>query len=159
MKKIVTLTGHKYCGKVSVAVKLASNSDMDLVYPVTDKPVPVEQSEYNRDEYAHVTRERMDELIEKEHLLSETVIDGYRYCFFEFQLKSPFNIMILDDDGVVQTKRNYTGDVFTIKVWSDRQAKSERVGEYMTNDEFDVVFHYKVDDISELEWRIGYDFD
>ena len=159
MRKIITLTGHRYCGKVSVAIKLSRNSDMEIVHPVTDKPIPKERTDYYGDEYAHVSKERMDELIATEHLLSQTVIDGYRYCFFEFQLKAPYNIMILDDDALVQTKENYDGDVYSIKVWSDNEKKSKRVGESVQDYEFDEIFHYKVDDVEELEWRIGYDLD
>ena len=157
MRRIITLTGHQYCGKVSVAIKLSSNSDMELIYPVTDKPVPPYQSHYDRDEYAHISKERMDELLETEELLCMTTIHRYRYCFFKFQLKADYSIMIVDDDALVQVRNNHD-DVYAIKVWSDNEKKSDRVGQ-LPNSEFDEVFHYKVDDISELEWRIGYDFD
>lgn len=155
MKKIITLSGHKYCGKVSVAIELAKNSDMEFIHPVTDKPS--QQTDYYGDEYTHISKERMNELVNSGKLLSMTVVDKYRYCFFDFQLKSEYTLMIVDDDALSQIIENFDGKVFAIRVYSDNEVKTDRVGS--NDDIYDELFHFKVDDLSELEWRIGYEFD
>lgn len=154
-KKIIALSGHKYCGKVSVAIELAKNSDIEFIHPVTDKQTE-NHSDYYGDEYTHISKEKMNELVNSGKLLSMTVVGGYRYCFFDFQLKSEYSVMIVDDDALMQIIENFDGKLFTVRVYSDNEVKTDRVGNYTKYDE---TFHYKVDDVSELEWRIGYEFD
>ncbi len=159
MKKIITLTGHKYSGKYKLANELANNSDVVFITPYTDKQIPIGEIAEMYGEYHYVPKEYLDHLIEEENLLSMTIINGTRYCFFECQLQNGFNILIVDDYGVVDIQNNWNGELYSVKVWSDKEEESERVGKFLYNHDFDEIFHYGVDDVSELEWRLSYDFD
>ena len=157
MKKIITLTGHKHCGKYLVACKLADNSDVAFIKPYTDKETsPSDGEDFD---FHYVSKDTLDDLIERETVLSSTTINGNRYVFFECQLEKPYNVLIADDYAVVDIQDKFKQNVYSIKVWNEMQVESERVGKYLYNHEFDEVFHYGVDDIDELIWRIEYDFD
>lgn len=152
MKKIVTITGHKNSGKVNVASKLCENSEVYFIKPYTD-------SEIVTGDFHFVSKNELDQKIKDDELLSCTTINGHRYCFFKSQLQVGFNVMIVDDYALVDVQNRWGGEIYSIKVWNDNQEDSDRVGVYLYNHEFDEVFHYGVDDIEDLEWRIGYDFD
>ena len=159
MKKIVTLTGHKDCGKVKIAEELSKNSDVYYLKPYTDRPVPNGVYEEMIGDYHFIDKEELDQMIKDDKLLSCTTLNGHRYCFFESQLEEGYNIMIVDDYALVDVQNRYNGELYSVKVFSDKQTESDRVGVYVYNHEFDEVFNYDTGDISELEWRIGYDCD
>ena len=159
MKKIITLTGHMNCGKVKLAYDLAKNSEVSYIRPFTDKPTPFGEIQEEYGDFNYVSRDHLDKLIDEENLLSMTTIKGIRYCFFECQLQDGYNVLIVDDYGVVDIQNQWNGGLYTIKVWAEGQKESNRVGTFLYNTDFDEIFHYGVDDVSELEWRISYDFD
>lgn len=150
MNKIISLTGHKNCGKVRLAYDLAKNSAVEYITPFTDKPVPLEDID---DDLHYVSKDTLDLMIESEEVLSETMIDGYRYVFFKSQLTSAYNVLILDDYALADVKTKWK-NLYSIKVYGENQIDSDRVGVYLYDHEFDEIFHYGVDDIYELEGRI-----
>ena len=158
MKMIITLTGHKHCGKEYIAEKFGMNADARVVTPYTDKPVTsdVEQSSYF--DYHFVSRDKLDKMIENGSVLCSTIINGNRYVFFEWQLIVPYNVLIVDDYQLVDLQSNWKGKIYTIKVISKNQVESDRIGEYYYNHEFDEVFDYDMDSYDELEARISYGF-
>jgi hypothetical protein len=151
MKKIITLTGHKDCKKDLLAEDLAKNSAVGVIPPYTDKKLPISLTM----DYIEVSKEKLDELIEKNEVLSETMIDGNRYVYFTSQLEYDYNILIVDDYALVDVKEHYPDkEIYLIKVYHENQKDSDRVGVYMYDHEFDKVFHYGTDDFGELEWEI-----
>lgn len=153
MKKIISLTGAKHSGKLNLAMDLAKNSDVVFIRPYTDREVPLSDIAWDFCEFHYVSKETLDLMIKSEKVLSTTTINGDRFVFFEFQLTEAYNVMILDDYAVCEVKDNYK-DVFTVKVHSDKEEKSDRVGEYLFDHEFNQVFYYGIDDIDVLEWVI-----
>lgn len=153
MNKIITLTGHKNCGKELLARRLAYNSDIQYVRPYTDKKVTIRADEYDLGDLNYVSKKKLDEMIEEEEVLSITNINGTRYVFFKSQMTEAYNVLIADDYAVVDIKDKWK-NIYTVKVWNESQIDSDRVGEYLYDHEFDEVFYYDEDDVSMLEVRI-----
>lgn len=147
MRNIVSLTGHKNSGKLEVAWDLSKNSDVAFVKPFTDRPI----HDLWSDCYNFVSKERLDELIESLEVLYSSKIGDYRYVFFKNQLVKDYNVLILDDYGVAELKNKYHKYFYSIKIVSQNQRDSERVGVYLYNHEFDKVFDYDNDYIGDLE--------
>ena len=149
MKKIVTITGHKYTRKDTIATELAKNSEVEFVHPYTERDVVVD-SGYDS-EYHIVLPSTLDKMIKDEKVLAITTVNDCRYVFFEFQFIKPYSVIIADDYAVIDIKKNWNGEVFTIRAVSDNEEQSDRVGEYLFKHEFDAIFDYARDDIHELE--------
>jgi len=150
LNNIVSLTGHKNCGKVQLAFDLAKNSAVKFVKPYTDAPV----NDMWIDCYRFVSKEKLDELIDNREVLYESMVNGHRYVFFKDQLTAPYNILILDDYGVADLQGQYSNYFYSIKVTSKNQQDSDRVGVYLYNHEFDRVFDSDTESVSDLEAEI-----
>lgn len=97
----------------------------------------------------------MDYLISEEEVLSQTLINGNRYVFFKMQLKEgAYNVLMVDDYALVDLQSNYTGELYSVKVNTKENIRSQRIGVYLYDHEFDEVFDPKTDDYDELIWRI-----
>ena len=157
---IITLTGHKNCGSDKIAERFAENSEAQWIQPYTDAPVPSIEpiSQKHGDWYHYVSKERLDKMIEKQEVLCCTRIKGHRYVFFKAQLTAKYNVMIVDDYALIDVQDHYKGKIYTIKVKSNNQIESDRIGEYYYDHEFDEVFHYDYDSYDELEARISYGY-
>ena len=153
MNKIITLTGHKNCGKELLARRLAYNSDIQYVRPYTDKKVTIRAEASELGDLNYVTPRKLDEMIENEEVLSITQIGDVRYVFFKSQLTEAYNVLIADDYAVMDIRNNW-GNTYSIKVYGHMQNDSDRVGEYLYDHEFDETFNYDEDDYSMLEVRI-----
>ena len=151
MKKIITITGHKHTKKTMVAEDLAKNSDVEFIKQYTDRPKPNYILDEEMGGYHFVSKEELDYMLKNEKLLQSTTINGHRYCLFESQLTAPYNVVIVDDYGVVDIKTNWTGKMLTIRLVSDNEEQSDRVGEFLYKHEFDLVFDVDNDDFDELE--------
>lgn len=154
---IITLTGHKNSGKDIIAQKFDKNSGAEWIHPYTDAPEPSTEA-YSK-AYStchHTSRERLDKMIEFQTVLCCTNINGYRYVFFESQLKQPYSVMVIDDYALVDVRSRWKGKIYSIRVNSKNQTQSDRIGEYYYEHEFDEVFNYDSDDFDELEARISY---
>ena len=103
-----------------------------------------------------VSKEELDYMLKNEKLLCMTTINDNRYCFFESQLETDFTVLIADDYCVLDIKKNFDGKVFTVRLVSDNEEQSDRVGEYLYKHEFDVVFDVDRDDYDELENKIAW---
>ena len=150
MNNIISLTGAKHSGQLRLAFRLEENSAVGFVRPYTDRP-------YNSvwsDCYNFVSNEVLDTMIEEKEVLYKTIIHGHRYVFFKEQLTETYNILILDDYGVAELSTKYSNDLYSIKVVSEDEKDSSRVGVYLYNHEFDKVFDYDKDSVEELEWEI-----
>lgn len=150
MNNIISLTGNKSSGKLELGLKLAENTAIGFVKPYTDRP----SDDLWIDCYNFVSSEKLDGLIEEREVLHQTKIGKWRYVFFTDQLVNPYNIMILDDYGVVDVNSKYKKNMYTIKVTSKHEKPSERVGVYLYDHEFDEVFEFDTGALEELEWRI-----
>ena len=151
MKKIITITGHKHTKKNDLARKLAKNSEVIWVQPYTDRPIPKSEIPEKYGEYHFTTKEELDYLIKNNDVLSVTTINNHRYVFFNFQITANYNVLIVDDYGVVDIKTRWKGKIYTIRVVSDNEEQSDRVGEFLYKHEFDTVFDVDKDDYDELE--------
>ena len=154
---IITLTGHKNCGKDNIAYKLSKNSGVSYIHPYTDRPVPeyMEAEELDAD-YNFVSSEKLDKMMDHLDVVSVTLINGHRYVFFERQLTAPYNVMIVDDYALADIKDQWSGRLYSVRVKSKNEVESNRIGEYFYEHEFDEVFNYDSDDVDELEARISY---
>lgn len=147
MYKIITLTGEINSGKYNVALDLAKNSNVSFIHPFTDNESAFE-------EYHIVSKDALDIMIEEEEVLTETIVKGYRYVFFKSQLVTGYNVLIVDDYSLVNLREHWKGKLYSIKVISEHQRESTRIGVYLYNHEFNEVYNYGKDDFDELEWRI-----
>lgn len=155
MKKIVTLTGHKNSNKDWVAEKLAENSDVEFVYPYVGIELPNGIEPHIFMEGYHIVVPRvLEDMKRDEKILYSVEVNGREYVFFEFQMTAPYNVIIVDDYGVLSIKDNWDGELYTVFVKAKGQKPSERVGEFLTPSEFDEVFDADKDDIDELGARI-----
>lgn len=156
MKTIVTITGHKYTKKDFVAKRLGSKKNAQFIYPYCETELPPSAiamgnglSEILMLNY--VLPSELDEMIERENVLSVTVINGKRYVFFEFQMTADYNVLIADDYAVNDIMSNWVGNIVTIRLESAKEEESDRVGEYFFKEEFDVLFNVDGDDFAKLE--------
>lgn len=149
--KIITITGAKHTGKVSLALKFASNSDCTWVKPFTDNP-----KAYS-DCYEVVDKEYLSKMAEDEKPIFTTMIKGFRYVVFPSQLTSEYNVLIVDDYALIDIKEAWNDKLFTIKVHSNKEEPSQRSGVYLYDHEFDFVFNTDTDDYDDLEAGVVYD--
>lgn len=151
--KIITITGHKNTGKVYLARKLATNSGVDYIIPFTDKEFKGDKPQEYYD-LQFVDPVELDDMIKKNDVLISTVIDDDRYVVFKSQLTNNYNVLIVDDWQLTDLMSNWDGELYTIKVKSKNQKKSDRVDVYLFDHEFDEVFDMDYDDYYLLEARI-----
>ena len=149
--KIVALTGVG-TGVTFTAEKLAENSDVSYLKPYTDKE-KLSSAELIQG-YNKVSKDELDLMIQTEEVLCQTLVNGHRWVYFKSQLESAYNILITDDYSLVDLRGNWDGELYTVKVATPENLKSDRIGVYLYNHEFDEVFDYKTDDFDELGARI-----
>ena len=151
MNKIVTVTGHKNSGKGIVALKLASNDGAGFIKPYTDREIPpsMKGEPLYEELYNYVLPTVLDDMLREEQALSETIINGHRYVYFSFQMINAVNVLIADDYEVINIKETYPR-VYTVRVVSENEEQSDRVGEYLFQHEFDFVFDYDNDPVEML---------
>lgn len=154
--KIITLTGAKNTNKELLAYKLSQNSDVGYIKPYTDREIPEDAEECDVNNYNYVSKDRLDEMIEEDEVLCKTLVNGDRFVFFKSQLEHSYNVMIVDDYTLVDLQSNWKKELYSIKVKSNGEKPSNRIGTYLYDHEFDTVYNTDSDDYDELEWRIGY---
>jgi len=149
--KIVALTGVG-TGVTFTAEKLAENSDVSYLKPYTDKE-KLSSAELIQG-YNKVSKDELDLMIQTEEVLCQTLVNGHRWVYFKSQLESAYNILITDDYSLVDLRGNWDGELYTVKVVTPENLKSNRIDVYLYDHEFDEVFDYKTDDFDELGARI-----
>jgi len=153
MNKVVTLTGGKYAGQLTLAYKLGANSDAEFVKPYTDREVPIGVDPDTIGDYHFVSKDVLDKMIDEEEVLCSTEINNARYVIFIKQLVNDYNILVVDDYQLLDVKRRWS-NLFTVKVHGRNEESSDRVDVCFRDDEFDEVFMFGVDDFDILEARI-----
>lgn len=141
MNKVVTITGHKNCGKEFVVLDLIKNDGVEFVKPYTDRELPPNAEDIHIESFNYVLPTVMDDMLRDEEALFETTINGHRYAVFSFQMIHPVNIIFADDYEVVSAKEHYP-NVYTVRIVSENETQSDRVGEYLYQHEFDFVLDY-----------------
>lgn len=144
--RLIILNGAKNCGKEIVARSLAKNSDCKFIRPYTDH-TGVD------DEYIRLNESKLSAKMERENPLYETVIDGYRWVFFENQLNAGYVVLIGDDRLISYFRKNWSGELITVRVHSNSEEPSNRSN--LSDDNFDIVFNVDSDDMDELEELVG----
>ena len=152
--KIIALTGAKNSRKDVVARRLATNSDVVYVRPYTDRDVPVNAEDWELDDYTHMNEKQLSYKMERDEVLSVAHVGNHRYVFFMSQFNADFCVLILDDVGIFNLKKNWKGEIVTVKVHSDIEEPSDRC--LMKDEEFDFVFNIDHDDFDDLEDRISW---
>ena len=156
----MTITGHKHTNKDILAKRLAENSDIEFVRPYTARELPNwGDADYLDSEFNVVLPNVLEDMMSTEKVLSVTEIGDNKYVFFDFQFREPYSVVVVDDCGVISIKDNWDGKVFTIRIVSSSEEKSERVDKYLNKHEFDAIFDFEKDDLSELEHLIGEYYD
>ena len=143
MNKIVTVTGHKNCGKDIVVKELTKNDGVVFIKPYTDRELPphLVGDSFYEERYNYVLPSVMEDLLRDSQPLSEKLINGHRYVYFAFQMVNPVNVVIADDYEVVSIKETYPS-VYSVRVVSEKEEQSDRVGEYLYQHEFDFVLDF-----------------
>ena len=135
-------------------MKLAENSDVNFVRPYVGLELPNGvEPDYLMD-YHIVVPSVLQDMVRDEKVLYRIIINKKEYVIFDFQMTASYNVVIVDDYGVISIKDNWDGDVYTVFVKSRNQKPSERVEVYMPQNYFDEVFDADNDDIDELGARI-----
>ena len=151
--RLITLSGGKHTKKDIVAIELAKNSDCIWIRPYTDITDPVNLEDYQQDLYIHLNTKQLDAKIKRETPLAECYVGKHRYVFFENQLVSGYCVLIADDDVVSYLKRNWNGELVTVKLHSKDEKYSER--NLLSDDEFDIIFNVDDGDYEELSELVG----
>lgn len=141
MKKLITVTGHRNCGKERIVEDMTKYGNVNYIKPYTDRKLPENAEPIHLERFHYVLPTVMEDLLRDEMVLSETNINGHKYVFFEFQLKEGYNVMIADDYAVVNIIE-ILDDVTTVRVFSENETQSDRVGEYLFKHEFDYLIDY-----------------
>ena len=141
--KIVTITGHLNSGKETVVNKLTENDGVEYVKPYTDREIPpnLVGDPFYENMYNHILPSVMEDMLRDEKVLAQTIVNGHRYVYFEFQMVHPVNVLIADDYAVIDIQQNYD-NVYTVRVVSENETQVDRVGEYLFQHEFDFVLDY-----------------
>lgn len=151
--RIITISGAKNTKKDIVAFKLAQNSDCVWVHPYTDFEYPVNLEDYEQDQYTHLNEKKLSRKMERETPLAVSEVNGHRYVFFENQLTAGFCVLIADDRIVTYLKKNWEGELVTVKCHSKNESYSERC--LLNDDEFDIIFNTDDGDYDELSELVG----
>lgn len=151
---LITISGAKNSGKNILAMKLAQNSDCIWIKPYTDKEYPVNIEDWEQDTMIHLNKKQLDTKMGHEVPFAETEIKGFRYVFFENQLRADFVVLIADDNMVSSLKREWDGELITIKCHSSKEEYSER--NLLKDSEFDLIYNHDTDDYDDLESKIVY---
>lgn len=151
MVKIISLTGHKNTKKHMIAEDLSKNESVEYVTPYCDRELPFDVTSEMLGNEHYILPSRMDEMIENEKVISLVFINDHRYVFFGFQFKNPISVVIADDYQVLHFKDQWEGELFCVKCTSKYEEDSHRVGECLSDDEFNLVFDVENDDINQLE--------
>lgn len=157
MDRLITLTGHKNTKKDWVARKLAENSDIEWIKPFTDKKKDIGKDAEECGGYHFISKEKMDEKLKTDEVVSKVTINDNRYVYFKSQLTADYIIMIVDDYGLLGVFDTvHRNKLYTVKLKSKDQIESDRVDSYLFDHEFDIIFDVDNGDIDELEANICY---
>ena len=149
-EKIITVTGHKNCGKDIIAQRLSKYENVSYIKPYTDRELPQNAEPIDLEKYHYVLPTVMEDLLRDEKVLAMTEVNGHLYVFFEFQMRDEYNVLIADDYAVISIKDNFDGRVITVRVVSENETESDRVGEYLYAHEFDYFIDYDKYDLDDL---------
>lgn len=152
--KIIAISGGIDTCKDKLAYRLAENSDVVYIKPYTDREVPINLEVYEQDDLIHLSSEKLSRKMEREIPLTMETVNGNRYVFFKNQCTADFCVMILDDAGIFNLKKNWSGEIITVRVHSKNERSSSRV--LMKDSEYDFVFDWDKDDYHDLETAIEY---
>ena len=151
--RLITLSGGKHCKLDQVAMGLSENSDCTWIKPFTDKEYPPNTEDFQLDDYIHLNSSQLNDKIMKEVPFAESVVNGHRYVFFENQLVSGYCVIIADDRIVSYLKKNWDGELITVRCHCKTEEYSERC--LLSDDEYDIVYDVDSDCIDELEELVG----
>ena len=145
MTKIIVLNGEKYTDKISVALRLASNSDVEYSVPYSTKDDP---------NYEYMRKKELLELIKQDTPLMTTHLKGEIYVYLKSQFTADYCVVIADDYALIELQNTWKGDIITVRLISEKSEKSERSNVYLYNHDFDIVFDFDNDDFHMLEAMI-----
>lgn len=147
--KIITLSGHRNCGKYALAEKCGMNENVSFIQPFTDNP------KRRFDDFPYLPSKRLFAKIGYEPLLAMTEFKDFTYVYFPSQLNSDFNVIIADDTIMNCIKDNYK-DIITVWVENPAAEESDSVGKYK-KESYDYVFNYGIDDPDEFLEQLAFD--
>ena len=151
MKKIVTLTGHKYVQKDLIAHKLSMQDDnIEWIRPYVGIDLPSELTIELESHFNVVLPRVLERMMAEEKVLYSETIDDRTYVYFEFQMVNDINVLVVKDEGVLAIKENWSGETYSVFLSSEKQEKSEGVEELMSIWDFDNAFDVDEDDIDDL---------
>ena len=133
---------------------LASNSDCRWVKPYTTKEVPVNQENWEMDEYIHLNEKQLAHKMERDNVLISVDVNGSQYVFFEYQMNSEYVVILGDDRVVSYLKENWKDKLITVRCHSNKEEYSER--NLLRDSEFDIVYNYDDGDYDDFEAQIVY---
>lgn len=151
---LIAISGAKNSKKNLLAMKLAGNSDCKWVRPYTNKQVPVNQKDWEMDEYIHLNDKQLEHKKSRDKVLLTIDINGSEYVYFEYQMNSEYVVIVGDDRVISYFKDNWDGKLITVKCHSNSEKYSER--NLLNDSEFDIVYNYDTGDYDDFEAKIVY---
>ena len=144
--KLIVISGARNSKKDLLAMRLSSSLDCVWIKPYSNRKVPINSDPVT--DFIPLNDNQLNDKLEREESLAETIAKGNRYIYFINQLKGDYSIITGDDSIMLSATHNWNGDIITIKCHSDKEMPSVRC--LMSDNEFDVTFHYEDDDFEEL---------
>ena len=144
--KLIVISGARNSKKDLLAMRLSSSLDCVWIKPYSNRKVPINSDPVT--DFIPLNDNQLNDKLEREESLAETIAKGNRYIYFINQLKGDYSIITGDDSIMLSATHNWNGDITTIKCHSDKEMPSVRC--LMSDNEFDVTFHYEDDDFEEL---------
>lgn len=150
MKTIITLTGLKQSGKVSLAEKWDRNENVSYIKPFTDNP------KKRFDDYPFLPAKQLAEKVANGGVLASTMVGDWDYIYFQSQLVNDYNLFIVDDYLLKELKEVYP-NVISVWVEDSKGEPSDRVGVIYRKSDFDYTFNYGLDVPGEFIEQISFD--
>ena len=144
--KLIVISGARNSKKSLLAQRLSDRLGCLWVKPYSNRKVPINAEPQT--DFIALNDKQLNEKLEREESLAETIANGNRYIYFKNQLKGDYAVITGDDSIVLGTVHNWNGDILTIKCHSDDERPSVRC--LMNDDEFNHTFHYEKDNFDEL---------
>lgn len=106
MQKIIMIVGETACGKDKIVDYISNKYNIKPVVSYTTRPI--RSSEADGREHWFITKEKMKQLLETEHIFAytkiedkkKTEIDGYEYCTTLESITEDKNLYVIDPKGI-----------------------------------------------------------
>ena len=140
--KLIVISGARNSKKSLLAQRLSDRLDCLWIKPYSNRKVPINAEPQT--DFIVLNDRQLNDKLEREESLAETIANGNRYIYFKNQLKGDYTVITGDDSIILSATHNWDGDIATVICHSKDEKPSVR--SLMGDDEFDYTFNYESDD-------------